>query len=76
MPWFFYDWLPDPKATEVPSPAGDLKVGEAYLQEAPRHLDPAVAVEALIQQIERDGARQQTPHDPAMREALGLDARP
>jgi len=42
MPWFFYDWLPDPAATEVPSAARGVRVGEAYAQTAGQRIDPAV----------------------------------
>jgi hypothetical protein len=41
MPWFFFDWLPDPEDSAVPKAAQDgLTLGEAYLQRKGRQLDP------------------------------------
>lgn len=44
MPWFFFDWRPDPEDTGVPEAAQDgLTLGEAYLQRKGRQLDPLLA---------------------------------
>ncbi len=41
MPWFFYDWLPDPHHTSVRREALDERtLGQAYLDKKSRHLDP------------------------------------
>ncbi len=41
MPWFFYDWLPDPHNTSVRREALDERtLGQAYLDKKGRHLDP------------------------------------
>ncbi len=41
MPWFFYDWLPDPEDTAVPPEALDgLTLAEAYLRRKGKYLDP------------------------------------
>ncbi len=41
MPWFFYDWLPDPSHTSVRREALDERtLGQAYLNKKGSHLDP------------------------------------
>ena len=41
MPWFFYDWLPDPGYTSVRREALDGRtLGQAYLDKKGRQLDP------------------------------------
>jgi hypothetical protein len=41
MPWFFYEWLPDPRNTSVKREALDGRtVGQAYLGRKGRQLDP------------------------------------
>ncbi|MDO8437789.1 MAG: hypothetical protein Q7S69_06485 [Nitrosomonadaceae bacterium] len=41
MPWFFYDWLPDPLNTTVKHEALDGRtLARAYLDKKGRHLDP------------------------------------
>lgn len=40
MPWFLYDWLPDPHDTAVPAAAQTTTAAAAYLQRAGRQLDP------------------------------------
>lgn len=44
MPWFFYDWLPDPDDTSVKHDALDGRtLGQAYLNKKGKHLDPLYA---------------------------------
>ena len=41
MPWFFYEWLPDPRYTSVNPEAQDGRTpGRAYLDKKARQLDP------------------------------------
>ena len=41
MPWFFFDWTPDPMDTEVKPEARDsLTLGQAYLRDKGKRLDP------------------------------------
>ena len=41
MPWFYYDWRPDPKDTAVnPGSQDCLTVADAYLRRNAKHLDP------------------------------------
>jgi hypothetical protein len=41
MPWFFYEWLPDPRNTSVKREALDGRTpGQAYLDKKARQLDP------------------------------------
>ena len=41
MPWFFYEWLPDPRYTSVKHEALDGRTpGRAYLDKKARQLDP------------------------------------
>lgn len=41
MPWFFYEWLPDPRYTSVKPEALDGRTpGRAYLDKKARQLDP------------------------------------
>lgn len=41
MPWFFYEWLPDPRHTSVKREAQDGRTpGRAYLDKKARQLDP------------------------------------
>jgi hypothetical protein len=50
MPWFFYDWLPERKETEVPASAHGTTAAQAYLQSAEKRLDPLTAryIEAAL----------------------------
>jgi hypothetical protein len=43
MPWFLYDWLPDPETTEVPEPARAITAAQAYARRQGRRLDPIAA---------------------------------
>lgn len=44
MPWFFYEWLPDPRYTSVKPEAQDGRTpGRAYLDKKSRQLDPLLA---------------------------------
>ncbi len=44
MPWFFYDWLPDPDDTSVKPEALDGRtLGQAYLDKKGKRLDPLYA---------------------------------
>jgi hypothetical protein len=43
MPWFLYDWLPNPETTEVPEPARGTKAAQAYVRKLGRRLDPLAA---------------------------------
>lgn len=44
MPWFFYEWTPDPNGTAVRREALDGRTpGRAYLDKKGRHLDPLLA---------------------------------
>jgi hypothetical protein len=41
MPWFYYDWMPDPHDTEVRAEArGELSAAQAYLLRKGKSLDP------------------------------------
>jgi hypothetical protein len=41
MPWFYYDWMPDPRDTEVRAEArGELSAAQAYLLRKGKSLDP------------------------------------
>ncbi len=41
MPWFFYEWKPDPEATLVPrEEVGSFPVASAYLKRSGRYQDP------------------------------------
>ena len=40
MPWFLYDWLPDPETTEVAEPAHEVTAAQAYVRKMGRRLDP------------------------------------
>ena len=40
MPWFFYDWLPDPHHTAVPAAAQATTAAAAYVERAGREIDP------------------------------------
>ena len=41
MPWFFYEWTPDPRTTSTKPEAQDGRTpGRAYLDKKSRHLDP------------------------------------
>lgn len=40
LPWFFYQWLPDPEDTSVPAAIiGDFPIAKLYLQKRGRHGD-------------------------------------
>lgn len=44
MPWFFYEWTPDPRYTSVKPEAQDERTpGRAYLDKKTRQLDPLLA---------------------------------
>ena len=44
MPWFYYEWIPDPNDTAVRREALDGRtLGRAYLDKKGRHLDPLLA---------------------------------
>lgn len=44
MPWFFFDWTPDPMDTEVkPEALDSLTLGQAYLRDKGKRLDPLLA---------------------------------
>ncbi len=44
MPWFFFDWLPDPRDTTVRREAlSGRTLGQTYLDEKGKHLDPLYA---------------------------------
>ncbi len=44
MPWFFFDWLPDPKNTTIKSEARDGRsLARAFLDKKGRNLDPLYA---------------------------------
>jgi hypothetical protein len=43
MPWFLYDWLPDPETTEVPERAHAVTAAQAYVRKMGRRLDPLAA---------------------------------
>lgn len=49
MPWFLYDWLPDPHDTKVPAAAHGLTAARAHLASARKRADPLVGhyVEAV-----------------------------
>lgn len=52
MPWFFYEWQPDPRYTSVKPEAQDGRTpGQAYLDKKARQLDPL-----LVRYIEQCGA--------------------
>lgn len=41
LPWFFYQWMPEPEHTQVPARAiGDFPLAQAYLQKRARHENP------------------------------------
>ena len=42
MSWFVYDWLPDPRNTELPEFTHTTTVAQAYLETAGPRLDPLV----------------------------------
>ncbi|MBI4194079.1 MAG: SEC-C domain-containing protein [Betaproteobacteria bacterium] len=51
MPWFYYNWKPDPVETQVNADArSELTAAEAYLRKKTRHLDPLVQryIEACV----------------------------
>jgi len=43
MPWFLYNWLPDPEETEVPEAARDTTAAQACARRTGRRLDPLAA---------------------------------
>lgn len=52
MPWFYFDWLPDPEETAVKAEAQDgLSLAQAYLNRKGKHLDPLLRryLEACIE---------------------------
>lgn len=40
MPWFLYNWLPDPEETDIPEHLHEITVAQAYVNSADRRLDP------------------------------------
>ena len=72
MPWFFYEWLPDPRNTEVKREALDGRtLGQAYLDTKRHQLDPL-----LVRYIEQCCANPFSFYDVlSVRSGQGFDLR-